>query len=313
MIKTKAIIPLIVGLGVGLYAVKMGLDLVQKARGDGVGGQVVKIAVSRQEIPMGTMFTEEMLELVDVPKVLAPARTFNNTEDLVGRVTKNAVLVGGYISEDLLAAPGSSAGIEMLIKPGFRAVSVKVDEFTGVAGFIKPGARVDVIVVMAVKNGSKRDTISQTLLQDIEVAAVGQEMAQSGEVGGQVARSVTLLVNPKDAAALHLADTKGEIRLALRQKEDSELGDFSSATESALVSGNLQTSQNERPEPEKPGWWSGLAEGIASGAARRPVMAAPRTPRYDPWEVVLIQGNHVEQLFFADSTSTKRVDPQINE
>ena len=311
--KTKAIIPLIVGLGVGLYAVKMGMDLVQKARGDGLGGQAVKIAVTKQEIPMGTMFTPEMLELVDVPKALAPARSFNTVEDLVGRVTMHALLVGGYISEDLLAAPGSSAGLQVKIPPGFRAVSVKVDEFTGVAGFIKPGARVDVIVVMAVKNGSKRDTISQTLLQDIEVAAVGQEMALSGDPGAQVARSITLLVNPRDAAALHLADTKGEIRLALRQQEDTELGEFNSATESALVSGNLPTSQNERPEPKQPGWWGGLAKGIASNAANRPVAAAPLGSQYDPWEVILIQGSRTEQLFFEDSNSTKRVNPEFND
>lgn len=303
MIKTKAIVPLVVGLGVGLYAVKMGVDLVQRARGDGVGGQLVQIVVTNQEIPMGSLFSEEMLKIAEVPKALAPPRSFNTIEEVVARVNIHTLITGAYISEDSLAPPGASAGLQVKIPPGFRAVSVKVDEFTGVAGFIKPGSRVDVIVVMTVKKGNKRDTISQTLLQDVEVAAVGQQMAETADSSAQVTRSITLLVTPKDAALLHLADTKGDIRLALRQQNDGDLGEMATASEYALLHGEEEPAPVAKPKSQAKGWWSDLASGIG----KRP--HAPDVGFENLWAVTVIQGGRSELLYFESSDSSRRVQP----
>jgi len=316
MFKARSIVPLLVGLGVGFYAVKLGVDMVKKAQG-AVDGNVVKIVVAAREAPVGIEYSAEMLQLVEVPRALVPAGTFTDPAEVVGRVASHSLRSGGYISEDVLAPPGSPPGLNVRIPKGYRAVAVKVDEFSSVAGFLNPGSRVDLIAVMTCRGAQKRETISRTILEDIMVAAVGQEMADSKDPGATVTRSVTLLVKPQDAALLHLADTKGKIRLALRQQEDSRSGQRGFASTDDLLDPGVEVGQGG----QEANWWRGLAGGLASRAAGEAVgnvvtKAAKGAPGLrvvagsghpQPWMVTVISGSKARRLFFESSCSPRQI------
>ena len=313
MLKVKSIIPLLVGLAVGFYAVKMGVDLVKRARGASAGGDVVRIVVARQPVPVGTQFAKEMVKLAQVPEALAPKGSIFEIKDVIGRVSSFSLRTGGYVSKEVLAPPGTPPGLSVRIPIGFRAVAVKVDEYSSVAGFLMPGSMVDIIVVMTTRRGNQRDTISRTLLEDIQVAAVGQEMADPKDPGAKITRSVTLLVKPKDAAVLHLAATKGDIRLALRHQDDSDGAERGYATESTLLSDEWVPANHGDDRKAAGDWWAGLAVGLVSRAAsgqgepaQMPVVA--QAPGPEPWTVTLMRGNRVDEYVFASVDSSRRAE-----
>jgi Flp pilus assembly protein CpaB len=194
-------------------------------------------------------------------------------------------------------------------------VAVKVDEFSSVAGFLKPGSRVDVIAVMSVRRSARRDTVRRTILEDKLVAAVGQEMSDPKDPGANVTRSVTLLVKPQEAAVLHLADTKGTIRLALRQQEDSALGCRGFASQNDLAGDEQDSPPAAQAEPR--GWWRDLAAGLASRAAAkarqdaRPVVKKPEPVRLAaaprPWAVTVLNGSDSRTLLFESPNSTRLI------
>lgn len=218
--KSKAIIPLALGVVVGLVAIKFLVDTVQRAQGK--PAETVTTFVARADIPASVEITAGMLAQVETPRSpLVPEGAFTSTKELVGRVTSKGIPQGSVISPLSLAPPGTHPGLTERIQEGYRAVSVRIDEVTGVAGQIRPGDFVDVIVVMDVKRGPKNDTISRIILQKIKVLAVGQSLGPRSEAESAVlARSVTLLVRDMDAPKLHLAQTQGKITLAMRGAGD---------------------------------------------------------------------------------------------
>jgi pilus assembly protein CpaB len=215
--KSRAVIPLVVGLAIGIVAIRSFFNLLQEARGSGAT-DMVKIVRANVDIAPTAEITKEMIELVEVPKALAPEAPFQKLEGLVGRVTSQMIPSGVPIAPCLLAPEGTPPGMVARIQEGYRGVAVKIDEIAGVAGFISPGTRVDVLIVMSPK-GHRGETISKVILQNVEVLAVGQKV-ENRNGKAEITRSVTVLVNPEDATKLHLASSKGKLRLALRNQDD---------------------------------------------------------------------------------------------
>src|SRR5438874_277337 len=170
--KPKALIPLIIGLGVGFFAIKMGIDMVARAKG--TSGDAHKVVVAGANIPVATRITEQMLSTREVPESLMPSGAFGDVKLLVGRVTKLTVPAGMPLSPAVLAAPGAEPGLRALIPPGYRAVSVKVNEASSVAGFVMPGAHVDVFAGETGRRGAANR--SRLILPDVEIGAVGQSL-----------------------------------------------------------------------------------------------------------------------------------------
>jgi len=253
--KSSIMIPLVLGVVVGLVAIKFGVDAIQRAQGE--PAKVITTVTARTDIPASAEITEEMVVAVETPATpLIPEGAFSRAEDVVGRVTAKSVPQGSVIAPLSLAPPGTPPGLTERIEEGYRAVSVKIDEVSGVAGQIKPGDYVDVIVVMRVRRGPKDETISRIILQRVKVVAVGQNLAATADGGSRKpAKSVTLLVRDVDAPKLHLAQTQGKVTLAMRGMDDRMLADtgFSSTTD-----------------------WSGDGPDAAAGAS--PASAPPTTP-----------------------------------
>lgn len=193
--------------------------------------------------------TKEMLKEIETPETpLLGEDNFTSAEGLIGRVTAMPITMGSLVRKSLLAPEGTPPGLTVLIKPGFRAVSVKIDEVTGVAYQLHPGVTVDVIAVMDVRRDRRKETISRILLQKVEVAAVGRTLSDDSESSGKakVAKSVTLLVRDKDVPKLHLAQTRGRLTLAMRSGEDDLESNPGNATESELLglfAGNTKSQQ----------------------------------------------------------------------
>jgi len=307
--KAKAVIPLAVGLGVGLIAIKLVVDVVQRAKGAGGAGGVASVVMADAEIPVGGEITPKTIKLGKCPKGLLPSKFFDAPDKVAGRVARFSILPGVVIQPVMLAPEGTTPGLSVKIPAGHRAVAVKVDEFSSVAGFLKPGSRVDVIAVLTVKKEKSTETISRTILQNVEVAAVGQQLDESAESTNALTRSVTLIVKPDEAAQLHLASTKGQIRLAMRNQEDQVAAKGRGAQESELWGMAPAGGQKGMS------FLGQVLAGLQQGKATRPAdMSPPLAPSGDrpawspAWPVTVIRGGSTEQLVFASSNSFVRVD-----
>jgi len=310
--KSKALIPLVIGLAVGLVAIKMGLDVVKRAKGANQGGASVDIVVAARSIPLATGITDQMVTMVKTPRELAPTGVFSTLSDVVGRVNRAEIPKGAPVTGSVLAPPGTSPGMPSLIPDGFRAVSVKVDEDTQVSGFLQPGCRVDVAAVMTASVGGRRDTISKVILQNVEVAAVGQSLASEGSGEANLTRSVTLLVQPRDVPKLHLAASKGKIRLALRSRVDESSDQFAAMTQDELLADEQVQPAQSRGGSVLGGLVHGLGQGLAASSAKpsglmvaggNPALAGGMPVDVGPWMVEVAEGTKFKRYTFRHTGS----------
>jgi pilus assembly protein CpaB len=185
--------------------------------------ETIDVVLARTDVTVGSALTTQQLRTVEWPKEYAPRGSFNNEEQLVGRVLRRALADGEPILEPSLLPEGSEAGLVSVIDAESRAVSVKVDPIIGVAGFVNPGTRVDVLATL--RNLATRDKVPYTkvVLQDVGVLAIDQKMetAQNGEP--ELVSVVTLEVTPLEAEKLAYSAHEGRLQLALRGPGDHEV------------------------------------------------------------------------------------------
>jgi pilus assembly protein CpaB len=124
-----------------------------------------------------------------------------------------------------LSNPGAGSGLSVKIPDGMRAISLRTDEVVGVAGFLLPGTHVDVLVTLHATNtapNTPQDTITTTVLQDVEVLAAGQKIDPDPDGKATTATVVTLLVKPEEAERVVLASTQGTVHFVLRNGADRQ-------------------------------------------------------------------------------------------
>ncbi len=227
----KAIIPLVLGLGIGLLAVKFIVESIQKAQASGAARQTVTVVWAKQDIAAHEEIGKDMVETVDTADSLfAPKNDrIEKLEQAIGRVAAKSISKNAPVLLSMLAPEGTKPGMVGRIPPGFRAVSVKIDEVAAAGYQIQPGDWVDVIVVMDIDtaNKGKKETIAEVILQHVQVAAIGHGTNPDQEPSGtkvKPAKSATLLVPEADVPKLHLAGTRGKIALAMRGEDDTVIG-----------------------------------------------------------------------------------------
>ncbi len=183
--------------------------------------QTLPVVVAAKEVAPGTALTGDLLKVVQLPREAAVAGMVDSPEKLQGRVVRYPLAAGEIILEGKLAPQGTQAGLAGIIQNDRRAVTIKVDEASGVAGFILPGNRVDVLVTID-RHGFKDDPVTQVVLQNLLVLGRGQEL-EKGKAGDQpkVVPTVTLEVTPEESEKLTLAAKEGQITLALRGWSES--------------------------------------------------------------------------------------------
>ena len=313
----RAIIPLVVGLGVGVFAIKMFVNVLQNARGSNTS-DMVEVVSAAADINSALEISPGMVTTKRVPKALTPKMAFSTKEEVVGRVTSLMIPNGSAITANMLAPKGTPAGLAVRIPDGFRAVAVKTDEYAGVGGWLKPRARVDVVAMMVTQTHGKRETICRTILQDVEVLAVGANIEQV-DSAASVTKSVTLAVRPSDVPRLHLASSQSgsKIRLAMRSQSDHFVGAIPSTTDNDLIDGYFEDERSAAPENASVQKNSFLDRLLSKGSKNGEDATDKETSDSVPagmllasveneWVVELIKGSDVEYVRFDGNDSGAR-------
>jgi pilus assembly protein CpaB len=215
--------------------------------------ETASVVVARTDVPIGTALSTTQLATVEWPKRYAPQGSFTNAADVEGRVLRRAVGAGEPILESVLLPQGSAAGLAPVISESKRAVSVKVDAVIGVAGFVRPGSRIDLLVTLDETDETGKP-ISKVVLQNVPVLAIDQKMEEVKKGEPELVNVVTLEVDPEQAEKLAYGAHEGRLQLALRNPADTELVETSGATAPDLL--------GERKRAVRP---------VARGGAPRPV------------------------------------------
>jgi pilus assembly protein CpaB len=218
----------------GLVAVVLASRWLLKQPGGG-GGRIV---VAASDISLGQRLAPEMFKLAEWPAESVPKGAFDDPQKLAGRVLKTNLLLGEPVSEAKLAPSGTLGGLSALISEGKRAITVRVNDVIGVAGFALPGNYVDIIVSMQKdpQPGAevREQNISKIVLERILVLAVAQEVNRD-ETKPKVVNAVTLEVTPEQAEKLDLARSVGTLSLALRNQVDPQAASTAGATKLTLL------------------------------------------------------------------------------
>ena len=208
-----------------------------------------KVVVAAADIPLGSKIVPTMLNTVDWPRGSIPEGAFHDLQQLQDRVVKVGVLRGEAVLEGKLAPVGTKGGLAAVIAPGKRAMTVRVNDVVGVAGFALPGNYVDVVVNAQQERGKTEELrqISKTVLENVLVLAVAQE-ADRDETKPKVVSAVTLELSPGDAEKLDLARSVGSLSLVLRNQIDKEPISTAGITKQQLF-GNPEPAPVSAPIP----------------------------------------------------------------
>ena len=235
----------------GLLAAYLSWNFVQRAGQTSRTAGLVPVVVAAQDVPVRTQVTAEMLTIKQVPADARHEKAFTGLEQLDGKVTNLPISAGEQVLSTKFFARKEDSGLAFRIPPGKRAVSVNVNEVISTGGLIVPGDFVDIIALFGAagngsSSGAQADPMQDSagmVLQNIEVLAIAQslqgpaaELSNTQALAGQVtgnradtrqeavarpnARTATLAVTPEEAQKLVLAESRGQIRLALRGLED---------------------------------------------------------------------------------------------
>jgi pilus assembly protein CpaB len=251
MMKNKrALIVMAVAILFGLTAVGLASRWLLMQPSSNAG----RIVVAAGDINLGQRLAPEMFKMADWPADSVPKGAFTDPQKLSGRVVRSSLLLGEPVSEAKLAPSGTLGGLSALINEGKRAITVRVNDVIGVAGFALPGNFVDIIVSTQKDPGpngiaGREESISKIVLERILVLAVAQEVNRD-ETKPKVVNAVTLEVTPEQAEQLDLARSVGTLSLALRNQVDPDSAKTEGATKLTLLPGLAGPAP--KPAPPKP-------------------------------------------------------------
>lgn len=279
--------PYIIGIAVllGLFVVFLantyfsGIEERQKRQVEQL--KLVQVLVASQPLAFGTVLTAQNTKLVGWPASSLPQGAFKTSIGVVNnprgpRVALRPIAVGEPILASKISGDDGRASISALLPEGMRAVAVRVDDVTGVAGMIAPGDIVDILLTrqMAGESADRDDQVTDVLLEKIRVIAIDQ-IADESKTDPKLAKTATLEVDPVSAQKLALAQRVGALSLALRNVTSIEDGANMSITQSDLGGGWRSAPARRAQSPAL----EGLPPGFYSENPTLPPRAAPAGPR----------------------------------
>jgi pilus assembly protein CpaB len=228
----------------------------------------VQVVVAAQQLAMGTRLDANHLRVVAWPSRNPVSGAFSDPKQLVNRGLISSVAENEPITMTKVASLEAGAGLPPVIPEGMRAISVKVNEVVGVAGFVVPGTIVDVLVTVRANNGPQDEPMTRTVVSKVQVLTAGTKYDQEKSKNGEPIPTsvVTLAVLPEDAERIALASNEGKITLALRNPLDIDSTDTKGVKLAALMRGN-------NPEPV-------IDRSKNRVVARVPPPAPPPPPMY---------------------------------
>ena len=254
--------------------------------------EMTTIVVATQRVALGSRLTAQDARLTPWPKAAVIPGSAQDPAVFIGRGVIQPIEANEPILESKLAPKDGGAGLTTTIPEGMRAVSIRVNDVIGVAGFVVPGSRVDVILSGSPTNNAASE-VSKIILENVQVLAAGQNIDQDINGKPQTVQVVTLLVTPEDSQKLALASGEGRMQLALRNPLDKDTPNPPLIQRTSLYTGAIVAPVAPEPPAPRP---------------RRIVVAAPPPPPPAPapvvpeppkkFQVQLIQGNASQTLTF---------------
>ncbi|MGN6388542.1 MAG: Flp pilus assembly protein CpaB [Burkholderiaceae bacterium] len=245
----KAFVLLFAALALGLAAAVYAAGWVSRQ------GQVAanKVVVAAADIELGSRVNPQMLTLVDWPAGAVPPGAFQNVKELQDRVVRVSLLRGEPVLEPKLAPVGTMGGLSAVIAEGKRAMTVRVNDVVGVAGFALPGNYVDVLVNAQQERGKDGNSrqITKTVLEHVLVLAVAQEAGRD-DTKPKVVSAVTLELSLEDSEKLDLARSVGTLSLVLRNQIDKRMVSTDGITKTQLFGEHEEIMPEKLVAPQKP-------------------------------------------------------------
>jgi len=216
-----------------------------------------EVLVATRTLPIGTIIDAEAFRYQPWPQGLVQDAYFTRGEagmdpqSLIGTVVRNEISAGQPLTQGAIVRPGERGFLAAALGPGMRAVTVGVSATSGVAGFVFPGDRVDLVLTQEVEGGGEGAPLraSETIIRNIRVLAVDQRLNSRDEAGNQVAQTVatvTFEATPKIAEKIAVAQTIGQLSLSLRS-----LADNNAELERAIASGEVTVPEGTDPRAER--------------------------------------------------------------
>jgi pilus assembly protein CpaB len=265
MKSTRALIMILVSLLAGATAVW----LAARWAGQQTAGNTTRIVVATRDIDPGAKLDPTMLQLLAWPSGSVPVGAVTELQKTQGRVASASLVKGEPLLESKLAPEGATGGLSSTIATGKRAISIQVNEIVGVAGYIRPGSLVDVLV--NTREGSDR-MISKIVLEQIPVLAVAQDDKRD-QTKPKVVSTVTLEVTPHQAELIDLSRHIGTLSLVLRNPLDRDDAKTAGARTGELLSGKdegrMPVATKDAAAVAPPSKPAARAQGTGAGSSGR--------------------------------------------
>ena len=318
----KKLILLVGALIVAVVAALMVRNIVSDAsapkavakKAEVTGGQIL---VATRALPVGTIITPEAFKFQPWPKELIEEAYFKkegtDMESLNGTVVRTAITAGQPVTQGALVAPGDRGFLAAALGPGMRAVTIPVSGLTGVAGFVFPGDRVDLMLTQTINGAGPSLKVSETVIRNLRVLATDNRVTAKTNKKGQTVpkktRLVTLEATPKMAEKISVAQTLGTISLALRSIADS-----TAELEEAIAAGEIKLPETDdpaeeaalirslaaRPDTKKSTFSTGGDVSRFENRTPPPPTALPEAKKPEGPKVRIARGNNVNTIEFGD-------------
>jgi pilus assembly protein CpaB len=282
-VRTRSLVLLFLALASGAAAAWLALGYLRRQAQPLLNAQTAgsKAVVAARDLPVGAVITDRDVRLIDWPGNAIPPGLISSPQDAIGRGVVTTVRVNEPFLETKLAPRGGGGGMSVLISDGMRALSIRVDDVIGVAGFVVPGTRVDVLLTMAGGPAAPEPT-TKAILQNIQALAAGQSYQKDAEGKPIPVPVVTLLVTPEQAETLAMAANQGRIQLTLRNILDTTFVRTTGARASGLL-GTVRTAQGP----------------MVQGYRRVPSVTAPRVPTNEETIIEQFRGGERSLIRFS--------------
>lgn len=249
--------------------------------------EMADVVVASRTIRPNATIARDMLQMRQVPAETVHPDALRTFQEAQGRIVSQEIIGGETVLERRLLPPGRVPSMSFVIPSDQRAVTIAVNEVKGVAGFVKPGDKVD---ILATFDTERPTTI--TVLENVMVLAISQNMEADTNPQGRLSTSVTLALNPQQVERLTLAEEQGSLRLALRPPEASNLASRQGTDVDSLhplaFARSRQSASAAQETPVQP------TEDERRPAPTEEPPSAPAVEPDDRWVVEVIRGSHME-------------------
>lgn len=290
-VRTRAMVFMVIALAAGLAAAYLITNIVSHQRAQEVRAPMTKVLVAAADLPLASTIGPESVASLDWPADSVPPGAVTDFKQIEQRVTLTPMVKGELLTESRLATRGGGEGIAAVVPPNMRIMAVKVNDVSGLYGWLHPGDFVDVITTMQEPVGTGTETIirSKIVLQNIPVKAVGKELVTQDAKPRDVP-VVMLLVTPEESERLALASTHGELQLTMRSGIDHD----KVATKGVSATELLGTP----PAPAKPTLVAAVAAPPVvkrNRVLKSPTVAVAGTPKKEGDVVEILRGDRLEE------------------